>query len=138
MELYQGVAEEKGLSLELVDAPEIRIEADRDLLFQAVINLIDNAVKYTPSGGAVTMSISTTGPTAEIVVADTGPGISAAMRERVTQRFFRIDSSRSLPGCGLGLSLVEAVAVYHKGGFALEDNEPGVRAVLTLPVKQGR
>jgi signal transduction histidine kinase len=142
-ELYEPVAEERGIELRAeTDAP-IFVRADRQLLGQAIANLIDNALKYgapeRSSGNGsrpeVEVSTRTKGPTAEIVVTDRGPGVPVPDRERVLDRFVRLEASRSEPGSGLGLSLVAAVARLHGGILRLEDNEPGLCVVLALPVE---
>ena len=142
-ELYEPVAEERGLDLKAEAASPIYIHADRQLLGQAIANLIDNAIKYGApdvNGGAngsppeVVVSTHAKNGTAEIVVTDRGPGVPPAERERVLGRFVRLEASRSEPGSGLGLSLVAAVARLHGGSLRLEDNEPGLRVVLALPV----
>ena len=142
-ELYEPVAEERGIELRAeTDAP-IFVRADRQLLGQAIANLIDNALKYgapeRSSGNGsrpeVEVSAHAKGPIAEIVVTDRGPGVPVPDRERVLDRFVRLEASRSEPGSGLGLSLVAAVARLHGGTLRLEDNEPGLRVVLALPVE---
>ena len=142
-ELYEPVAEERGIALEAeVEAP-IVIRGDRQLLGQAIANLIDNALKYgAPSaqGGngyapEVGVQAQMDGDTVEITVSDRGPGVPAAERERVLGRFVRLEESRSEPGSGLGLSLVAAVARLHGGVLRLEDNDPGLRVVLVLPLE---
>jgi signal transduction histidine kinase len=142
-ELYEPVAEERGIELRAeTDAP-IFVRADRQLLGQAIANLIDNALKYgapeRSSGNGsrpeVEVSAHAKGPIAEIVVTDRGPGVPVPDRERVLDRFVRLEASRSEPGSGLGLSLVAAVARLHGGILRLEDNEPGLRVVLALPVE---
>ncbi|HTP37079.1 MAG TPA: HAMP domain-containing sensor histidine kinase [Methyloceanibacter sp.] len=142
-ELYEPVAEERGLDLRAEAASPIYIHADRQLLGQAIANLIDNAIKYgapEANGGAngshpeVVVSARAKNGTAEIVVTDRGPGVPPIERERVLGRFVRLEASRSEPGSGLGLSLVAAVARLHGGSLRLEDNEPGLRVVLALPV----
>jgi signal transduction histidine kinase len=141
-ELYEPVADERGLVLKAeADAP-IYIRADRQLLGQAIANLIDNAIKYGAPGaegsnGAkpeIDVSARAKGSLAEIVVTDRGPGVPVSDRERVLDRFVRLEASRSEPGSGLGLSLVAAVARLHGGSLRLEDNEPGLRVVLALPM----
>ena len=143
-ELYEPVAEERGIELRAeTDAP-IFVRADRQLLGQAIANLIDNALKYgapeRSSGNGsrpeVEVSAHAKGPIAEIVVTDRGPGVPVPDRERVLDRFVRLEASRSEPGSGLGLSLVAAVARLHGGILRLEDNEPGLRVVLALPVER--
>jgi signal transduction histidine kinase len=141
-ELYEPVAEERGLVLKADTVPPILIHADRQLLGQAIANLIDNAIKYgtpdaTERNGAkpeVQVTVMAKEGMAEIVVTDRGPGVPAEERERVLNRFVRLEESRSEPGSGLGLSLVAAVARLHGGSLKLEDNEPGLRVVLALPI----
>ncbi len=134
-ELYEPLAEARGLSLRLSIAGPARIHGDRDVLFQAVSNLLDNAVKYAPEGSAVSLDLSPAADEVQIVVADQGGGVPPELREKVLERFFRAESSRSTEGSGLGLSLVAAAAKLHGGRIALEDNAPGLRAVLSLPVR---
>ena len=139
-ELYEPLAEARGLSLRLSIAGPARLRGDRDVLFQAVSNLLDNAVKYAPEGSAVSLELSSAAGEARIAVADQGAGIPSELREKVLERFFRAESSRSTEGSGLGLSLVAAAAKLHGGKIALEDNapdddNPGLRAVLSLPVR---
>lgn len=140
-ELYEPVAEEAGLSLVChADEPAL-VHANRQLIGQAVANLIDNAIKYGPGSGNgparempdITVDLAVAQGEASIGVADRGPGIPAADRERVLKRFVRLQASRTRPGTGLGLSLVAAVARLHGGRILLEDNTPGLRIVLTLP-----
>lgn len=131
-ELYEPVAAEKGQRLEL-DAPEPAwVFGDRDLLFQALGNLVDNAVKYTPDGGRVTLSVRTDRDAVVADVADNGPGIPPALHAEVFRRFFRADHSRTAPGSGLGLSLVQAVVQLHGASVELLDNAPGLRVRLRL------
>jgi signal transduction histidine kinase len=141
-ELYEPVAEERGLRIALDAADGLDIAANRQLVSQAVANLIDNAIKYsikTADAGAraapssIAIGVRARGAAIEIAVADQGPGIAAADRERVLKRFVRLDESRTQPGTGLGLSLVQAVARLHGGRVRLEDNSPGLRVILTLP-----
>ena len=127
-ELYEPVAEEKNLSFSLRCEETICTEGDRDLLFQAIANLADNAVKYALPGGSVTMHAADR----TVTVSDTGPGIPEEAFEEVFRRFHRLETARSTPGSGLGLSLVKAVANLHNGGVKLEDNCPGLRAILTV------
>lgn len=136
-ELYEPVADEKGLSLAVASDPSIAVKGDRHLLSQAIANLLDNALKYTPSG-VVTLAARRDGESARIEVADRGPGVPADRREAVFNRFVRLEGSRSTPGNGLGLSLVRAVAQLHGGEVWLEGNEPGLKAIFTLPAIEGR
>ena len=116
-ELYGAVAEEEHVAL-VVEAPEhLPAYGDRDLVQQAVANLVDNAVKFSPPGGQVRLRAAATPAGVEIVVADQGPGIPAADRTRATERFFRGEAARSTPGAGLGLALVQAVALLHQGSL---------------------
>ncbi len=120
-----------------IDA-SVSLDGDRDLLFQALTNLLDNAIKYTPAGGAVALELKRSGNTADIAVSDSGRGIAEAERDKVGQRFYRLESSRSTPGSGLGLSLVKAVARLHRATLLLEDNAPGLKATLRLPLAANR
>lgn len=141
-ELYEPLAEEAGMPLKVESEAGLRVKANRELLGQALSNLIDNALKYgrQPATGMtppseIALSVHRVGQTIEIVVADHGIGIPAADRERVVERFVRLDESRANSGFGLGLSLVVAVAHLHGGQLRLEDNAPGLRAVLVLPTR---
>ncbi|CAN5668443.1 MAG: HAMP domain-containing protein [Gammaproteobacteria bacterium] len=126
-DLYQPLAEERGLRLSMDATANIHILGHRELLSHAVANLIDNAIKYTPPGGAIGLTVSAVGPRATVTVADTGPGVSPEDRERVLQRFVRLEASRTTSGSGLGLSLVAAVAQLHEAELRLSDNTPGLR-----------
>ena len=139
-ELYEPLAEEKGLRLKVETAPTARVKGNRELVSQALANLIDNAIKYADStdvGNAGAPEILVTAaPEGErilLAVADNGPGIPQSERGRVVERFVRLEQSRSQPGSGLGLSLASAVARLHRGELRLEDNRPGLKAVLALP-----
>src|SRR5680860_553322 len=142
-ELYEPVAEEQGIALKADAATPIVIHGDRQLLGQAIANLIDNALKYgapTAEGGngwapEVEVRAQASEGVAQIIVSDRGPGVPAPERSRVLGRFVRLEASRSEPGSGLGLSLVAAVARLHGGSLRLEDNEPGLRVVLALPME---
>lgn len=163
-ELYEPLAEEKGLALRVEAAEPATIKANRELIGQALANLIDNAIKYAaetavpaaslipaqagvgvpglpdpppmfparPSADVV-VTVAGVGDRVEIAVADRGPGIAAADRGRVLDRFVRLEQSRSQPGSGLGLSLASAIARLHGGDLRLEDNAPGLRVILSLP-----
>jgi signal transduction histidine kinase len=133
-ELYEALAEEKQLRFATRIEDSVCVDGDRDLLFQALTNLLDNAIKYTPAGGEVSLELKRSGNTADIAVGDSGSGIPAAERDKVGQRFYRLESSRSTPGSGLGLSLVKAVARLHRAALLLEDNAPGLKATLRLPL----
>ena len=131
MELYEPLAEEKEIAL-AAEIEDISLHGDKDLLFQAFANLLDNAIKFSPRGGRIDMSIRHIDGHAQCIFADNGPGIPAAERDKVFTRFYRGDDSRSTPGSGLGLSLVAAVISLHDGNIDLEDNNPGLRVKITL------
>jgi signal transduction histidine kinase len=134
VELYEPLAEENKVALSLAAGTPVAIEGNRSLIAQALANLVDNAIKYTPSGGQVRIRTAVTSQGVELSVADSGPGIPLADRSRVTERFVRLEASRNSPGTGLGLSLVAAVAHFHNAELILEDNLPtGLRAVLRFP-----
>jgi signal transduction histidine kinase len=137
VELYEPMAEEQGGSLASEVSEGLNVTADRQLLAQALANLIDNALKY---GGRddhppdITVNGAIDAGNVVISVGDHGSGIHEPDRERVTERFVRLDASRSQPGNGLGLSLVSGVMKLHNGELRLEDNHPGLLAKLVLPL----
>lgn len=135
IELYAPEAEAKGHRIQSQIAAGLTVTGDRDLLFQAVSNLLDNAIKFTPQGGKVGVGATRVGQAIRIVVDDDGPGIEAAHRLRVAERFYRAPESAVAPGLGLGLSLVVAVARLHRGELLLDDAGPGLRATLSLPAR---
>jgi signal transduction histidine kinase len=124
-ELYAPIAEDRGLRLDLRTASVRTVEGDRDLLFEAVANLVDNAVKFTPSGGAVQIQVADAADGPVIRIADTGPGIPPRERHNVFRRFYRSDKSRHTNGVGLGLNLVAAVVNLHGFVLTLGDDAPG-------------
>jgi signal transduction histidine kinase len=132
-ELYQAAADERRIALACDGRAAVEVFGDRELLAQALTNVLDNAMKYTPPGGAVTVALERDDDRARVRVADTGPGIPAADRDRVLQRFARLDRARSQPGNGLGLALVKAVADQHHGRLVLGDNAPGLVVTIELP-----
>jgi signal transduction histidine kinase len=140
-ELYEPAAEDKDLEFAAEIERGLTIEANRPFLAQALANIIDNAIKYTPAGGAVTLRARRrSSGEIEFSVTDTGPGVPDADRDRVTQRFVRLDNSRTEPGSGLGLSLVTAVMEAHSGRIQLDEGPgayggrgPGLRVALVLP-----
>ena len=138
-ELYEPVAEERGMGLVVNVEAGPQLTGNRQLVVQAVANLIENAIKYSGksdsagNGVAISIDLRDRADAIEIAVADNGPGIAPEDRERVLKRFVRLEKSRTEPGTGLGLSLVQAVARLHGGSVHLEDNRPGLRVVLTLP-----
>jgi signal transduction histidine kinase len=136
-ELYQPVAEEAAVCFDTDIEPGVAFRGSRELLSQAISNLIDNALKYgAPETGParIRISLSLTGSIAHICVSDNGTGIPESDRARATERFVRLEESRNKPGNGLGLSLVRAVALLHSGVLEFSDNEPGLRACLLLPL----
>jgi signal transduction histidine kinase len=140
-ELYEPLADERGLTL-TIDAPAAApVRGNRELISQALANLVDNAIKYAvpdatlPDGvrPEIRIQAASEGDRILLAVADRGPGIPAADRARAVERFVRLEQSRSQQGSGLGLSLALAVAHLHGGDLKLEDNQPGLRTVITLP-----
>jgi signal transduction histidine kinase len=138
-ELYEPLAEEKGLSLEVEAPSPVPVHGSRELVSQALANLVDNAIKYAASAEradkshVITVKAASEGDRVLLSVIDQGPGIPESMRERVVERFVRLDQSRTVPGSGLGLSLVAAVARLHGGELKFEDNAPGLAATIALP-----
>ena len=133
-ELYAPVAEEAGLAFTLavdVDPPPMPLH--RELLSQAVANLLDNALKHAAAGGVLTLRLAEVTGGVAVAVEDRGPGIAATDRARAVSRFGRLDTARSVPGAGLGMALVEAVARLHDGRLELADNAPGLIARIVLP-----
>lgn len=134
-ELYEPVADEAGVTLTVAAGP-MPVTGSRELLGQVIANLVDNALKYgrvEGQAGEVAVTVAADGPDAVLTVADRGPGIADADRGRVLDRFVRLETSRSRPGSGLGLSLAAAVARLHGGSIALDDNRPGLKVTLRLP-----
>lgn len=144
-ELYEPASEDKGLEFSAEIERGLMIEGNQPFLAQALANLIDNAVKYTPAGGAVKLRARRrSSGEIEFSVTDTGPGVPDGDRDRVLQRFVRLDNSRTEPGSGLGLSLVTAVAEAHGGRVQLDEGPgayggqgPGLRVALVLPPASG-
>jgi signal transduction histidine kinase len=138
-ELYEPLAEERDISLEVTSEGEAVVMGNRQMLAQALANLVDNAIKYTPVGGRVTLGAEAAvkeGRTKPMLrVTDTGPGIPSELRAKALERFVRLDPDRSTPGNGLGLSLVNAVATLHEATLELADHDPGlaVNLIFTTP-----
>ncbi len=142
-ELYEPACEDAGLVFSSNIASGATILADRGLLSQAVSNLVENAIKYTPKGGSIHLQLAMNkSGRAVIKIIDDGPGIPAADRERVKERFVRLDKSRSAPGSGLGLAFVDAVADLHRAEFNMaegsgtSESRPGLSSVLTFPKRR--
>ena len=132
-DMYTAVAEEENLTLSYHADADLHIHGNRQLLAQAITNLLDNAVKYTQTGGAIQLEAFRQNGHITISVSDNGEGIPAEQREQVFKRFTRLDNARSTPGNGLGLSLVKAVAELHGATVQLQDNQPGLKASLIMP-----
>lgn len=136
-EMYEATAEDSGIAL-TVDAPDaLFVDGDRNLLASAVASLLDNAIKYAGPGAAIRVRAGLHHGLASIAVHDNGPGIPECERGNVTQRFYRLDKSRHMPGNGLGLSIVGATATSHGGALVLEDAAPGLIARIVLPLAPG-
>ncbi len=137
VDLYAPVAEDASIALRLeTRVGEAIVKGDRRLLSQALANLVDNAIKYTPAGGHVRIAAKRSGDRALLIVADDGPGVPEADRKRIFDRFVRLESHRGQPGNGLGLSLVRAVAAMHGAELKAEDAGPGLRIVFAMPAVQ--
>ena len=140
-ELYEPLAEEKGIVLKVEASEAAPVNGNRELVSQALANLVDNAIKYTEpvdkaANGAmpeIVVRVLNAGDRILLSVSDSGPGIPEADRSRAVERFVRLEQSRSKPGSGLGLSLASAVARLHGGELTLEDNHPGLKSVIALP-----
>jgi signal transduction histidine kinase len=134
-DLYEPIAENKNIALRVEASQPLGVRGDRDLLFEAVANLVDNAIKFTPEGGAVTIELLRNDREVVLRVTDTGGGISEQEREAVLRRFYRSDKIRSTPGVGLGLNLVAAIVRLH--GFRLVIHAgPGGRVDIVCPDSQ--
>lgn len=140
VEMYEPVAEEQGVRLECRAQPDLFVTGSRELLGQAIVNLIDNALKYGRGETCPRIDVSAgrVGDRIDITVADHGPGASPADRERLTGRFVRLENSRTQPGSGLGLSMAAAIARLHHGILRIEDNAPGLKVTLSLPSSHGK
>ncbi|TGR17687.1 MULTISPECIES: ATP-binding protein [unclassified Mesorhizobium] len=135
-EIYTDVAEDDGKVLSPTQLNEMvdRVHGDRELLTQMVANLVENTLRHCPAGTSIELAVTRRGDRVLASVADNGPGIPAGEREKVFQRLYRLDHSRSTPGSGLGLSLVRAIADLHGATIALEDRKPGLAVVVSFPV----
>lgn len=137
VELYEPVAEELGVALEAAVEGEAQVSANRELVAQALSNIVDNAIKYSAGHGdapRVVVSLTRRGPGGYLLeVADNGPGVPDDDRERVTERFVRLEQSRTQPGSGLGLSLAKAVMEFHRGRLELSGRNPGLSVQMIFP-----
>jgi signal transduction histidine kinase len=134
-ETFEPVAEARHIDIAYTLLP-LRLSGMKPLVAQAIANLLDNAVKYAPDGGSIDVQMQHSNRIVQIIVADNGPGIDEADRAQAMDRFVRLDNSRTTSGSGLGLHYVSTVARVHRGSLTLEDNQPGLRAVLTLPLSE--
>jgi signal transduction histidine kinase len=131
-EFYQPLAEDKHIQLQTDLQTDVELRGDRHLLAQACANLLDNAIKYTPYGGHVQVRLERNGGKVRLIVSDSGPGIPESHYGKVTDKFYRLEASRTQPGNGLGLSLVLAAVKLHGGQLRFEDNRPGLRVVVEV------
>ncbi|MGZ6037069.1 MAG: sensor histidine kinase [Phenylobacterium sp.] len=129
-ELYLPLAEEAGVQLAVSTTAGAVVEADPKLLFEAISNLLDNAIKFTGAGGRVRLELDAGGERPRIIVQDNGPGVPAGERTAVLQRFYRSERDKLKPGSGLGLSIVAAIVRLHRFHLELQDSEPGLRAII--------
>jgi signal transduction histidine kinase len=130
---YVAVAEDRGQSLTAAIAPGLAIGGDRELLAQMLANLVENAITHTPSGTRIRIELARPGGTITGRVADDGPGVPPEARQKIFQRFYRLEASRTTPGSGLGLALVAAIAELHRIALEVGDNQPGLAVVLRFP-----
>lgn len=133
VEMYRPLAEDRGQSLAAGDAAPITVRGDIVLLSQMLSNLVENAINHTPAGSMIMVTRQVRDDCAILVVADNGAGIPPESREKVFDRFVRLDASRSVPGSGLGLSMARAIARLHGGTIVLSDNDPGLRCTIAIP-----
>jgi signal transduction histidine kinase len=134
VELFDPTAEENFVRLRIIMSRPVNVDGDRDLLFDAISNLVDNAIKHSGNGGEVTIALSNCADGPVLSVADRGPGIPAEEHRNVLRRFYRLERSRNSPGNGLGLSLVAAVANLHGARLVMANNSPGLRVELHFPI----
>jgi hypothetical protein len=133
VEMWQVLAEAKEQSIEAEIDP-VKIDGDRNLLFQLISNLLDNAIKYAPMQSRIHVQLNAKDTSAVLSISDSGPGIAAGEHEHVFDRFVRLESHRGTPGSGLGLSVVRAIAIQHHANISLQSANPGLRVVLQFPV----
>ena len=132
-ESYAPAIADGGRTLVMAIAPGIVVQGDREQIAQAVINLLDNAQHHAPPGTQIALELGTRSGNVYLTVADDGPGVPAADRERIVQRFTRLEASRTTPGHGLGLNLVSAIALAHGAALQIGDNYPGLRVSIAFP-----
>ena len=134
VEDFSPAAEDRGLQLEADVGKNLKLSGDPELLTQMVVNLVENAIRYCPPGARIRVQANPVGDQVELAVCDTGPGIPPQERENVLRPFYRLESSRTTEGSGLGLSLVAAIAKRHEAKLSLGDNEPGLRVSVLFPM----
>ncbi len=140
VELYEPLAEESGVALEPWIEGNLTVNGNRELVAQALSNVVDNAIKYCAGHAeapTVRVTAARAGGDVRIQISDNGPGIEPEDRGRATERFVRLEKSRSRPGSGLGLSLAKAVMVFHRGSLVLDGAEPGLKVTMTFPARRG-
>jgi signal transduction histidine kinase len=138
VELFEPVARERGLTLSGHADRGVIHEGNRQLLAQLITNLLENAIKYVPSGGRIEVAVKRIAGRAQLIISDDGPGMPAEERMRAGQPFAMVGQRSGLQGSGLGLSLVAAIARLHRARLALESNDPGLRAVVSWPLADGQ
>jgi len=134
VEDFSPAAEDHGQRLIADIEPGLMLNADRELLTQMIVNLVDNAIRHSPSGTEICVQGKLLQENFELAVADRGPGIPPHERENVLRPFYRLESSRTTAGSGLGLSLVAAIAKRHDAKLSLADNAPGLRVAVLFPL----
>jgi signal transduction histidine kinase len=132
-ELYAPIAKVRGIALSMAMAGQVTAKVERELLFQALVNLLDNALKHTPDGGRIVVGVARGDGGAVLSVSDSGAGLQPGEAQHVAERFFRGAGAEGKPGEGLGLSVVDAIVMLHKGRLSFADGKPGLRVELWLP-----
>jgi signal transduction histidine kinase len=133
VEDFSPAAEDCGQRITSDVAPDLQLSGDRELLTQMVANLLDNAIRHSPPGTVINIAARQVDDGVEIAISDSGPGVPLAERDNVLKPFYRLESSRTTPGSGLGLSLVAAIAKQHHAHLSLSDNGPGLRVAVVFP-----
>ena len=132
---YGAVADDRSQTIATEIEPLVWVEGDRDLLTQLIVNLVENAIRHTPDGSRIVVGLAKRQDDVTLTVADNGPGVPDAERERIFRRFYRLEQSRTTTGSGLGLSLVAAIAELHGASVTAHDNGPGLRIEIAFPLK---
>ncbi len=135
---WRAVAEEKGQTLTTDVEAALAMSGDRELLVQLLVNLVENAIRHTPEGARIDVSLKRDGAATTLAVADDGPGVAADERDKIFRRFYRTERSRTTPGGGLGLAMAAAIADLHGASVAALDNAPGLRVEVRFPVAEMR